>query len=591
MIKRDLEKDIIRYGNMGYDYKPFLNNGKLNHRIEHKIKHKIEHKVSKQVSKQKKDLQNYDENRNDSNNRTSTISNIKKHSTLPVIQTLKNPLKASLKEMPADAKQRAELVKTSSVLQQKGLQAAQKRMQLNSPNYELDIELSNDEYIVAKSKETGKIEIAFRGTDPNAKIKSGNLKGFREPVMWAAIMATGMENNLFDQHNMNIIKERIQTKYDLKDINHISGYSMGGTKAHKLATDLNVDSTLLNPLLGKNFYKNVPTNATNSHTIIRTTEDIATLQGILHNKSLPKNVTIDSIDPIATKKVNSTGIQRVAEDVVALHDLDHFVEEGNRKTDLNDAKNIINEKTEQFIKDSEGKSIIETHDLREELIKDLEPHLKVISNQATKVKAHQSVMRGATSLVTGGAGLLAGVAATESMNNAAKNLKIDALKNEYLQSGVSGAVSNVATEKLMMNALGGASHLYNFKNAVLSGGASALLQTGTSNGLKEVFANSGIDKHTSNILSETIGGGIGGASQVAIPMAVSNIGKTALLGTAEELVPLLGAEAIVAETNFWNPIGWIAGGTLVGSLVAGGIQMAVEANNSNNNENENENEK
>lgn len=161
-------------------------------------------------------------------------------------------------------------------------------MQLNSPNYELDIELSNDEYIVAKSKETGKIEIAFRGTDPNAKIKSGNLKGFREPVMWAAIMATGMENNLFDQHNMNIIKERIQTKYDLKDINHISGYSMGGTKAHKLATDLNVDSTLLNPLLGKNFYKNVPTNATNSHTIIRTTEDIATLQGILHNKSLPK---------------------------------------------------------------------------------------------------------------------------------------------------------------------------------------------------------------------------------------------------------------------------------------------------------------
>ncbi len=591
MIKRDLEKDIIRYGNMGYDYKPFLNNGKFNHRIEHKVKHKIDHSVSKQKEREKEKQKNDEKRNNDSYNKTPTISNIRKHSVLPALQTLKNPLQASLKEMPLDAKQRAELVKTSSVLQKEGLEAAKERMQLNSPNYELDTELSNDEYIVARSKETGKIEIAFRGTDPNAKIKSGNLKGFREPVMWAAIMATGMENNLFDQHNMETIKERIQTKYDLKDINHISGYSMGGTKAHKLATDLNVDSTLLNPLLGKNFYKNVPTNATNSHTIIRTTEDIATLQGILHNKSLPKNVTIDSIDPIATKKVNSTGIQRVAEDVVALHDLDHFVEEGNRKTDLNDAKNIINERTEQFIKDSEGKSIIETHDLREELIKDLEPHLKVISNQATKVKAHQSVMRGATSLVTGGAGLLAGAAATESMNNAAKNLKIDALKNEYLQSGVSGAVSNVATEKLLMNSLGGASHLYNFKNAVLSGGTSALLQTGTSNGLKEVFTNAGIDKHTSNIVSETIGGGIGGASQVAIPMAVSNIGKTALLGTAEELVPLLGAEAIVAETNFWNPIGWIAGGALVGSLIAGAVQMAVEANNSNNNENENENQK
>lgn len=576
---------------MGYDYKPFLNNGKFNHRIEHKVKHKIDHSVSKQKEREKEKQKNDEKRNNDSYNKTPTISNIRKHSVLPALQTLKNPLQASLKEMPLDAKQRAELVKTSSVLQKEGLEAAKERMQLNSPNYELDTELSNDEYIVARSKETGKIEIAFRGTDPNAKIKSGNLKGFREPVMWAAIMATGMENNLFDQHNMETIKERIQTKYDLKDINHISGYSMGGTKAHKLATDLNVDSTLLNPLLGKNFYKNVPTNATNSHTIIRTTEDIATLQGILHNKSLPKNVTIDSIDPIATKKVNSTGIQRVAEDVVALHDLDHFVEEGNRKTDLNDAKNIINERTEQFIKDSEGKSIIETHDLREELIKDLEPHLKVISNQATKVKAHQSVMRGATSLVTGGAGLLAGAAATESMNNAAKNLKIDALKNEYLQSGVSGAVSNVATEKLLMNSLGGASHLYNFKNAVLSGGTSALLQTGTSNGLKEVFTNAGIDKHTSNIVSETIGGGIGGASQVAIPMAVSNIGKTALLGTAEELVPLLGAEAIVAETNFWNPIGWIAGGALVGSLIAGAVQMAVEANNSNNNENENENQK
>ena len=110
-----------------------------------------------------------------------------RHAYVAPSTVFQNPLKASISEMPQLAKQRAELVKTSSVLQQEGLDIAIKRMETNSPNYEFIPEASTAEYVVARNKTTGLHEIAFRGTDPTAKIKSGYGKGLPEPVMWPTI--------------------------------------------------------------------------------------------------------------------------------------------------------------------------------------------------------------------------------------------------------------------------------------------------------------------------------------------------------------------------------------------------------------------
>ena len=161
------------------------------------------------------------------------ISNsINKFTAISAGQTFSNPLEASISEMPLQARQRAELVKTSSVLKSDGLEAAAKRMATNSPKYEFLPTASTPDYIAVRNKMSGKIEIAFRGTDPTAKITSGYGKGLPEPAMWPSILATGNEGKVFDQHKLeDIIKSLRRAGIKSTDISHVSGYSMGGTKA------------------------------------------------------------------------------------------------------------------------------------------------------------------------------------------------------------------------------------------------------------------------------------------------------------------------------------------------------------------------
>lgn len=602
MIKRDLEKDIIKYGNMGYDYKPFLNNGKLNHRMEHKIKHKIDHRVSKQKEREK-EKQKDDENRNDGYKNGNIVT--PRH-TMHSKSTAKSHhhIKASLKQMPLQEKARAELVKTSSVLQKEGLEAAQKRMKLNSPEYELDLDLSTDEYIVAKSKESGGIEVAFRGTDPEAKIKSGFKAGSLEPVMWKHIMTNGDEHR-FDQHNLEEILEKIQTKYDLNEIEHVSGYSMGGSKAHRLAEMLGIDSTLLNPLLGKRFFEE-PKHSTNKHKIIRTTEDIATLQGLIQSFrnmfKFPKNVKIESIDPIATKskeqnqnvfkKLKNAFISNLT-DIVDLHGLEHFTKEGDRRSGIHSSQKKINKKIKEFMDNSKGKTPEEIEIMTEQLGKEMKPELEETANHLIKTKANTALMKGVTGIGLGGLGIGVGVGVDIAMQKSG----IKELQNEELQSfagGSSGMLAvNQAAKLLGQNAL-------TTKNAFLSGGTGALAQTETAKLMRKVLPNTGLNQYQKDILSESIGGGVGGGVTGAFSMSLQAAGTAIsnytapILATAEELAPLLGgvAEVGLAEAgaaNFWNPIGWgIAGGFALG----GAVQIISSHFNENENNNENnENEK
>ncbi len=552
---------------------------------------------------------------------------INKFTAISAGQTFSNPLKASISEMPLQARQRAELVKTSSVLKSDGLEAAAKRMKINSPNYEFLPTASTPDYIAVRNKMSGKIELAFRGTDPTAKITSGYGKGLPEPIMWPSILATGNEGKVFDQHKLeDVIKSLRRAGIKSTDISHVSGYSMGGTKAHRLGDMLGVETTLLNPFVGKNFFSK-PTHPNVKHKIYRTTEDIATAQGFVRNK-IPSNVTVDSIDPIAVLPEKTKGVKGVLEDVVALHDLDHFVEEGNRNSSVRSAQETMDARVERYNQQRAGLSKERQKVLQDEMLLDLEPQLKVLGNQVKKFKARTGVMKGTIKVGRTLASAGGGIAAAQSVDAVLDEMGI---QDPFIHAGAAGAAGGIADQGIL-RALGGATSLVNLRSAILSGGASALLQEGASQALNAVLLNAGVDPDTAGIISQGGGGGVGGASSVAIPMALkrgasmmaqnaSRMASSELVGT--ELSPLLtetafetggevalettgevaletagevaletagevaietaaeaaieGAAGAVAATNWWNPVGWIAGAALLGTLISGGIRIAQVA--------------
>ena len=478
-----------------------------------------------------------------------------RHAYIAPSTVLQNPLKASISEMPKLARERAELVKTSSVLQQKGLDAAIKRMETNSPNYEFIPEASTAEYVVAKNKTTGLNEIAFRGTDPTYKIKSGYGKGLPEPVMWPTILKGGHEGKIFDQHNLEKILEDLKG-YNIvpENIGHVSGYSMGGTKAHRLADMINKDTTLLNPLLGENFFKK-PISPNTNHNIYRTTEDIATAQGILRpGKKMPANVKIDSIDPVAILTQKTKGLKGIAEDVVALHDLDHFAVEGNRKSELRDAQEAMDARVEQYNQERMGKTTQAQKALQKELLKDIDPHLKVVGNQVQKFKARTGFMKtlveGGRSARGAGVGAVAGFATDKALHE----IGID---DPYVSGVTAGGAAGAATE-MSGWALGGAKSLLNLRSAVLGGGAAVGTQMVSSRLLNDILLANGVDRDTAGIVSESAGGGVGGATSVLVPQALKAAARRSAITAARQAAMAapeylgvelgeIGAEA-VAET-------------------------------------------
>jgi hypothetical protein len=528
------------------------------------------------------------------------------------LKKYKDPLKPTISEMPRMAKERAELVKTSSIFQQQGVEAAQKRMTLMSPHFELMVEASTRDYIVAKNKTNGKLEIAFRGTDPVAKIQSGFGKGLPEPIMWGTILIGGAEGKIFDQHNLEqILKDLRNHNVNVSDIEHISGYSMGATKAHRLGDMIGKETTLFNPLLGENFF-NKPINPRTKHEIYRVTEDIASTQGILRpGKKMPTNVTINSINPIGVLKEKSKGLVGTLEGVVALHDLDHFVGEGNRRGDLLEATETIDTRVETYQQERVGKTKEEQRDLQAQMLKDLAPHLQVIAQDAKRYNASTVVMRNVINvgkLATGkGAKKLAGAAGgmiiqkgLDRSNNflvkeigkevrgalvgAAAGAATDAalesvgINDPYVKSTTAGAAGGIANEGAKVLLTSAPVSLLNFRNAALSGGTSAIVQVGSKQGLYAAMRAVGIDEDTSSIVSESTGGALGNATAVTVPGVLAAAALRSRIAAAQSVAAADVELAGVEMTTFAAE----GGAELVAEGVAeavaeGAAEVAVEA--------------
>ena len=536
------------------------------------------------------------------------------------LKKYKDPLKPTISEMPRMAKERAELVKTSSIFQQQGVEAAQKRMTLMSPDFELMVEASTRDYIVARNKTNGKLEVAFRGTDPVAKIQSGFGKGLPEPFMWGNILIGGGEGKIFDQHNLEQILEDLRNhNVNVSDIEHISGYSMGATKAHRLGDMIGKETTLLNPMLGENFF-NKPINPRTKHEIYRVTEDIASTQGILRpGKKMPTNVTINSINPIGVLKEKSKGLVGTLEGVVALHDLDHFVGEGNRRGDLLEATETMDTRVETYQQERVGKTKEEQRDLQAQMLKDLAPHLQVIAQDAKRHNASTVVMRNVINvgkIATGkGAKKLAGAAggmiiqkgldrssnflvkeigkeARGALVSAAASAATDAalesvgINDPYVKSTTAGAAGGLANEGARVLLTSAPATLLNFRNAALSGGTSAIVQVGSQQGLYAAMRAVGIDEDTSSIVSESLSGGLGNATAVTVPGVLTAASARAAIAASQTVaantVDLAGVEMTTFAAEGGAELVAEGAAELVAEGVAevvaeGAAEVAVEA--------------
>ena len=451
-----------------------------------------------------------------------------------------NPLKASINELSPIAKEYAEIVKISTLIHKEGMFPAKRRLTKTYPGYTIDEELSTDHYAVVK-KPNGKIVIGFRGTDPTNTIKSGIGKGMWESVQWLFIQG-GQEQNLFDEHKLVPIKNKILSKYTPDQIEHISGYSMGATKAHRLGDMMGVETHLFNPFLGKNFFEK-PLTPNTKHQIIRTTEDIASALRVFKNRKMPKNVKVDSIDPIQTVKMTAKKIRsQVATDLQAFnlldnHNLEHFTSDGDRTNLQYKIDDSIRERVRQFEISTRGltRDSPEFQQLKETMIEDLKPTMELSKQETHNISTRAKLFNNlkpsnivtALAGVGGGAGVDSFIQSVES----ATGVDID----DHITTAVSGGLGALP-ETTVAKFLGGK---VNFARALTGGIAGAVAQELTTEGTDAALRAAGVPKETSMIVSQTVGGGVGGAVTAGGTALARQIG----LRLAARAAGMVGAEA------------------------------------------------
>jgi len=476
-----------------------------------------------------------------------------------------NPLKPTLNEIPREAQELAELVKVSAVWEKEGQEAALRRLATNSPGYTIDPQLSNTERIVA-IKPNGKVVVAFRGTNPKAKIKSGIGKGFYEPLMWLAI-ETGTEDILFKQHKLKPLKDDLIKKYGIQNIEKITGYSMGGTKAHRLADMLGVESTLFNPFIGKKFFES-PKSKNIKHQIYRTTEDVATLQALFTQKrSMPSNVKVDSIDPVVTVKKEAGRITKGLSaldqyNILYNHNLEHFTQSGDRNNITREINEKVNERLARF--ELETKNLNpdspQFKQKQQQMFSELEPDMKVLSqdlelNLTPTTKLFKSLSTANVVRALGGTAGAVEVDMLARQIEQVSGIPIDHHITTAVSGGL-GALPQHAIDKYL-------GFKPNLIKSVRGGIAGAVAQEVTAEGTNELLKSAGLSTEASEIASQTLGGGVGGLVMQGSPQLARQL--------ALRLMARVGA-GVALEAG---AVG--AGASLAGGLATAGIGFLVGA--------------
>tara|TARA_R110000823_G_scaffold61219_2_gene146049 strand:+ start:19 stop:2301 length:2283 start_codon:yes stop_codon:yes gene_type:complete len=154
----------------------------------------------------------------------------------------------------------------------------------------IDRDLSSTDSIVIK-KPNGKVEIAYRGTQLTGKPSL-------EDLYTDANVALGTDRTTAQFERADTQLKAAIEKYGLANIDHLTGYSLGGTKALTLGQANNIESTSFNPFIGKRLARGINTTDA-QHKIIRTTTDAASVGLMVSADRNHANWDIHSIRPLA----------------------------------------------------------------------------------------------------------------------------------------------------------------------------------------------------------------------------------------------------------------------------------------------------
>ena len=154
----------------------------------------------------------------------------------------------------------------------------------------IDTELSTPDSLVIK-KPNGKVEIAYRGTQLSGKPSL-------EDISTDASIAVGADR---DTPQFKRADDQIKSafeKYGRENVESLTGYSLGGTKALSMGQKYGIESTTFNPFIGPRLARGVNTTEA-THNIIRTTTDFASTGLIVSKDRNLANWNVKSLRPIA----------------------------------------------------------------------------------------------------------------------------------------------------------------------------------------------------------------------------------------------------------------------------------------------------
>jgi hypothetical protein len=154
----------------------------------------------------------------------------------------------------------------------------------------IDKELSSPEAVVIQ-KPNGKVEVAYRGTQLSGKPSL-------EDVYTDAAVALGTDRTTRQFEAADTQMKNVIEKYGVENIDSLTGYSLGGTKALTMGQKYGIESTTYNPFIGKRLARGI-SNTSTKHNIIRTTTDFASTPLMVSADRNLENWNIDTIRPLA----------------------------------------------------------------------------------------------------------------------------------------------------------------------------------------------------------------------------------------------------------------------------------------------------
>jgi len=243
--------------------------------------------------------------------KAETEADEKKKQTILTGISLHKALQPTHDDITVEERDRAKLSKAGKIAYQNDddFQTAQDYMD-NEGLGTIDRELSTKQALVVK-RPNGNVELAFRGTIMSPR---PDMDDMATNVAIAADSEGTSPQFIAAKETLN----RAKLKYG--NIDHISGYSRGGTLALTLGQRENIPTTTFNTYIGARLARG-NTNTNVKHNIIRTTEDPVSI-GLAFTKN--SNLENWNVKTIKTRAKYQSNIP--VKNVYDSHRLDNFTE-------------------------------------------------------------------------------------------------------------------------------------------------------------------------------------------------------------------------------------------------------------------------